>query len=185
MVLHSDHGYAQHGLQHLPRHGCQRNEGERAALACLSGAPALRRDAEREYAGRSAVHGSASVDEFTRSLMVGLSTDTIMALPDIGYRVGILAAIGYLVLSHFFSSSIWRGMQRVLKIEHNFDNGIYALNIFVGSLFAYCWSRSILSVNLDSSTYILHGFGVALLGGLLTTVAIGTVCYLSERKHRH
>lgn len=75
-------------------------------------------------------------------------------------------------------------MQRILKIEHNFDDGIYALNIFVGSLSAYCWSR-ILYVNLDSLTYTLQGFGVALLSGLLTTVAIGTVCYLSEREHRH
>ncbi|MEJ5312655.1 MAG: hypothetical protein WHX52_23060 [Anaerolineae bacterium] len=99
--------------------------------------------------------------------------------------MAILAAIGYLVLSHFFSSLIWRGMQRILKIEYNFDNGIYAMNIFAGSLFAYCWSRSTLSVNLDNLTYILHGFGIALLSGLLATVAIGTICYLSEREHRH
>lgn len=101
------------------------------------------------------------------------------------YRMAIVAAIGYLVLSHLFSSLVWRGMQRILKIGHNFDNGIYALNIFVGSLFAYCWSRSILYVNLDSLTYTLQGFGVALLSGLLATVAMGTVCYLSEREHRH
>jgi len=99
--------------------------------------------------------------------------------------MAILAAIVYIVLSHFFSSRVWGGMQRTLKIERNFDNGIYALNIFAGSLSAYCWSRSTLYVSLDRLTYILQGFGVALLSGLLATVAIGIVCYLSEREHRH
>lgn len=96
----------------------------------------------------------------------------------------IFGAIVYILLSHFFSSMIWRGMRRVLKIERDFDDGVYALNLFIGSLVAYCWSRSVLYTILGSLTYILKFFSIALLGGLLATVAVGMMCYLSEREGR-